>query len=61
MILLHTVNIEYWNQSFKEQCNIEYLSFHQMALHSMEKFSNSVENFPGKTKINNNLEEFQKR
>ena len=51
------------NQSFQEQCNIEYLSSRQIALHSMRKFGNSlVENFPGKTlKITNNFEEFQKR
>ena len=29
-------------QKFQEQCNVEYLSSHQMALHSMEKICNSL-------------------
>lgn len=38
-----------FNQSFKEQCNIEYLSYHQLSLHSMENFGNSsIEIFPEK-------------
>jgi len=51
------------DQSFQEKCIIEYLSSHQMDLHSMEKFGNfQAENFSDKTlNINNNLEEFQKR
>jgi len=37
------------NESFQEQCNIEYLSSRQLSLHSMEKFCNSsIEIFPEK-------------
>jgi len=48
-------------KKFQEQCNVEYLSSHQMDLHSMENFGNSlIEIFPGKTlNINDNLEESQ--
>lgn len=53
------------NQNFREQCNIEHLSSHQMVLHYMEKFGNSqayIYIFSGKTSnINNNLEEFLKK
>ena len=43
---------------FQENCIIEYISSHQMALHYVEMFGNSqVEIFPNKTlNINNNLE-----
>jgi len=37
------------NKSFQGQCNIQYLSSCQFALHSMEKFCNClIENFLGK-------------
>ena len=51
------------DQGFQEQCNFEYLSSHQMDLHSMEKFGNSlIEFFLGKKlNVNNNLEESQKK
>jgi len=50
------------DQNFQEKCNIEYLLSLEIALHSMEKFGNSlVYIFPRKTlNFNNNLEEFQK-
>ena len=51
------------DQNFQEQCNIEYLSCHQMAFHFIKAIVNSqVEIFPSKTlNINNKLKEFQKR
>lgn len=51
------------DENFQEQCNVDYLSSHQMDLHYMEKIGNSlIEIFPGKNlNINDNLEESQKK
>ena len=51
------------NQIFQEKCNIKYLSSHQMTLHSMEKFGNSlIDFFLGKTlNINDIIKEYQNK
>jgi len=51
------------DRNFQEQYNVEYLSSHKMALHSMKTFGDSlIEIFPRKKfNINDNEEEPQKK